>query len=370
MSQNRLKAVVISAGMIANQGHIPAYRTMKDDVVLEAVCDLNESAARDTAARYEIPRFYTDVTQMLREVEPDIVSICTPNNTHTQLAMQALQAGAHVICEKPLALHYAETKMLYDLAASQKRLLVACQTSRFTRPYFAAKEYVDEGLMGRIYYAEIDRIRRRGMPTWGTFHKKSASGGGALADIGVHALDALLWILGSPRVLSVSGSASAYIAHSEEGIIYDQSESGAFSGVYTTQRFSAEDCDVEEFAAGTIRAEGDIRVNFKIAWAANLPSRSNMTILGSKTGMTLPELRLYSTLGKNQIDSQPRLFGFGEYDKQPFPGHYYLIRHVVNAVKGREELIIRPEEVLNVSAVIDLFYRSVETGEEAKFCEL
>lgn len=370
MNNRKLKVAVISAGMIANQGHIPAYHSMPDEVRLEAVCDINESAARDTAMRHGITRWYTDAEKMLNEIEPDIVSICTPNSTHTRLVSQALDAGANVICEKPIALHYAETRTLYDLAKQKQRMLVACQTSRFSRPYFAARDYVRRDAMGDLYYAEIDRIRRRGVPTWGTFHKKSASGGGALADIGVHALDALFWILGSPQVESVSGGTSAYIVHSESGVIYDQAESGAFSGVYTSHPFSAAECDVEEFASGTIRAEHGIMVNFKIAWAANLPSRSNMTILGSKAGMTLPELKLYGVDGENQTDLQPRLFGMGEFDALPFAGHYYLIRHVVNALKGRENLLIRPEETLNISAIIDLFYRSAEARREVAFNEL
>lgn len=370
MDNRKLKAAVISAGMIANQGHIPAYRTMPDEVSIEAVCDISASAAQDTAARHGIARWYTDAGTMLREVEPDIVSVCTPNNTHTRLVTQSLEAGANVICEKPIALHYAETKALYDLAQQKKRTLVACQTSRFVRPYFAARDYIASGAMGNLYYAEIDRIRRRGVPTWGTFHKKSASGGGALADIGVHALDALFWMLGNPHVESVSGGASAYIIHSESGVIYDQAESGAFSGVYTSHPFSASECDVEEFASGTIRAEHGIMINFKIAWAANLPSRSNMTILGSSAGLTLPELTIHGVQGENQTDMRPRLFGMGEFDALPFAGHYYLIRHVVHALKGWEELLVRPEETLNISAVIDLFYRSAEAGREVAFNEL
>lgn len=191
--------------MIANSGHIPAYKAFSQDVSLEAVCDLNASAARDTALRHDIPRWYSDVAAMLEEVHPDLVSVCTPNSTHKGLVAQALKAGANVICEKPLTLHYADTVELYALAEKLGKQLVVCQTSRFQRAYFAARDYIADGVLGNIYYAEIDRIRRRGVPSWGTFHRKAASGGGALADIGIHALDAMLWMLGSPQVSAVSG---------------------------------------------------------------------------------------------------------------------------------------------------------------------
>lgn len=99
MGTQKLKAAVISAGMIANSGHIPAYKAFSQDVSLEAVCDLNASAARDTALRHDIPRWYPDVAAMLEEVHPDLVSVCTPNSTHKGLVAQALKAGANVICE-------------------------------------------------------------------------------------------------------------------------------------------------------------------------------------------------------------------------------------------------------------------------------
>ena len=145
MGTQKLKAAVISAGMIANSGHIPAYKAFSQDVSLEAVCDLNASAARDTALRHDIPRWYSDVAAMLEEVHPDLVSVCTPNSTHKGLVAQALKAGANVICEKPLTLHYADTVGLYALAEKLGKQLVVCQTSRFQRAYFAARDYIAEG---------------------------------------------------------------------------------------------------------------------------------------------------------------------------------------------------------------------------------
>ena len=124
MGTQKLKAAVISAGMIANSGHIPAYKAFSQDVSLEAVCDLNASAARDTALRHDIPRWYSDVAAMLEEVHPDLVSVCTPNSTHKGLVAQALKAGANVICEKPLTLHYADTVGLYALAEKLGKQLV------------------------------------------------------------------------------------------------------------------------------------------------------------------------------------------------------------------------------------------------------
>lgn len=370
MTKQKLKAAVVSGGMIANFGHIPAYLNFADKVSVEAVCDLNENLANETARLNGIPKVFYNTGEMLETIQPDIVSICTPNATHKNLVRQALEAGANVICEKPLATNYADTVDLFSFAKSKNLVLVACQTSRFKQEYFATKEYIDQGLFGTIYYAEINRIRRRGIPTWGTFHQKIWSGGGAMADIGVHALDALFWMLGSPKVISVSGNASANIIQQEKGVIYDLAESGAFAGVNNRKPFSPSDCDVEEFASGMIRTEKGISINFKIAWAANLPNSSSFNILGSKTGITIPEMNLYSTLGKNQIDSTPRLFGMGIYDTKPFPGHYYLIENVLDTLLGEADLIVKPEETMNVALAIDLFYRSIESGKEERQSEV
>lgn len=370
MDKQKLKAVIISGGMVANFGHIPAYKYFQDRVTLKAICDVNETIAIETARRNEIQGVFTDANEMLKAVQPDIVSICTPNATHKALVKQALEAGVNVICEKPLALSYLDTKELFNLAKYQGRLLVACQTSRFNREYFAAKEYVDAGLLGSLYYAEINRVRRRGIPTWGTFHKKNMSGGGAMADIGVHALDALLWMIGSPKVTSVSGATSSQIIKNERGVIYSLTESGAFAGVNNSRPFNPDECDVEEFASGMMRTDEGININFKVAWAANLPDSSGFSILGSKMGITLPEMKMYLTLGNNQVDSSPRLFGLGEFDNRPFPGHYYLIENVINTMLDREGLLVKPEETLNVAAAIDMFYRSVAADREVVISEL
>ena len=180
----------------------------------------------------------------------------------------------------------------------------------------------------------------------------------------------MLWMLGSPQVSAVSGFTSDRIIHSERGVIYDLKESGAFSGVHTARRFDPAECDVEEFASGSLRTDAGISLNFKVAWAANLSDRNNMMILGDKSGLTLPELKLYGTLGENQTDFSPRLFGLGECDDRPFAGHYYLIRHVIGVLNGTESLMITPQQVINTAATLEMFYRSSELGREVRRNEI
>lgn len=368
--KGQIKAALIGAGMIANEGHIPAYRAASDDVALTAVCDTNAEAVANCARRHDIDHFYENAEEMLEKEKPDLVSVTTPNLTHASLTRLALEHGCNVLCEKPLALTYREARELYDLAEKKGVRLVACQTQRFSPAFFAAREYIREGLLGTPYYGEINRVRRRGVPAWGHFLEKSYNGGGALADIGVHMIDAQLWLMGSPKVTEVTGFASRAIIDHETGIRYDLRESGSFAAKPgQTVRVDKNRCDVEEFASGMIRTE-TAGINFKIAWAANMPNLTSLRILGDKLGLEVPDLKVYGTLGQDQTDMVPRLFPLGPYDNEPFSGHFYLIRNMADAMLGRGELLVRPEETLNTVAVIDLFYRSLEKGTTARMADI
>ena len=143
------------------------------------------------------------------------------------MAMLALSYGAHVACEKPIALTYADAKEMFDYAREKDRVLFACQVVRYNEEYQVAKEFMDDGTLGKVYYSEFSLIRRRGVPKWGMFHRKDANGGGALCDLGVHLIDAALWVMGSPKFTAISGMASAEIAHNETANV--QSKAQAFS---------------------------------------------------------------------------------------------------------------------------------------------
>lgn len=356
--EQRIKAAVIGTGMIANEGHIPAYHALKDKVLLSAVCDRNLKKAEQCSLRHHVPGFYQSAEEMLDTEKPDLVSITTPNQTHAALVRLALEHGANVLCEKPLSLSYPEADSLFQFARQKNLLLVSCQTQRFHPSYFCAKDYIRDGLLGQPYYGEINRIRRRGIPTWGHFLDKGYNGGGALADIGAHSIDSILWLMGSPYVTGVLGQVSSLIMNNERDIRYDLTESGALSGRPGAAQPSSGSREVEEFASGIILAEG-CSINFKIAWAANLPNTNQLTVLGEKMGLTVPNLQVYSSLGRDQADIVPRVFPLGPFDDEPFPGHYYIIENIVDTLLGKAELIVKPEETLNTIAVLDLFYRSI-----------
>ncbi len=350
------KVAIISCGMIANSAHIPAYKNFPEDYEIVAVCDINEKSAKDTAQRHGIANYYTDASEMLKAEKPDVVSVCVPNAFHKQYTLMALNAGANVLCEKPLAFTYADAKEMFDCAEKNGKALMACQSMRFTPDRLAAKRYIDENGIDDVYYGELSRIRRRGIPTWGTFHMKKVSCGGAFVDIGVHMLDALVWLMGNPTVKSVNGVTMQnhkYELGSLKG-------SGALTGkVDNARAFDPDEMDVEDFSSGTITFENGSVVTFKVAWAANMPESSDIRIVSKKCGIYLPECKVYS--GESDI------FNIKTEDcpyDTPFSGHIYLADNLRKVLKGESEPIVKPQETINVARIIELFYKSAELKRE------
>lgn len=362
-----MKVAIIGCGMIANFAHIPAYRHLPDDFEIVGVCDNNIEAARGTAERHDIHYFTDDAEKMLSDICPNIVSVCVPNMFHKKYVEAALNFGAHVICEKPLAVSYSDAKELFALAKSKNLMLCACQSMRFTPDRLDAKRMIDSGALGDISYGEFSRIRHRGIPKWGTFHLKKFSGGGAFVDIGVHMLDALVWMMGNPGLISVSATANTVISRIDEDIPEDMRASGALAGeVHTRRAYDKNEFDVEDFASGTILFEGGKRVNFKVAWAANLPDETSIVLAGDKAGIKLPEFDIY---GGYTLGEKPVVTSQNPYPETEFPGHFMLFDNIRDYLKGEAELIVKPEETLTVSAIIDLFYKSAELKREVFFGE-
>ncbi|HSK69890.1 MAG TPA: Gfo/Idh/MocA family oxidoreductase [Candidatus Limnocylindria bacterium] len=372
MGNGKLKVAVISGGMIANAAHIPAYRALGEGAEVVAVCDINAQAAQATAQRWGIPGVYTDTAEMLEKESPDLVSVCTSNASHKPLTILALEHGANVLCEKPLAVSWADAREMFAAADRAGRMLFACQSSRFNPEHLDAWDLAQKGWLGQVYFAEVSRVRRRGVPSWGNFHKKAANGGGALCDIGVHVLDTAIWLMGNPRMSGVSGAMGSVLTRKGEGLVTSLAEAGAPLGSFGGQSaFAPHEFETEEFAAGTVRFEGGAILNFKVAWALNLPNSSSISIVGDRAGLLLPEFRLITTMDRFQADVEPRRFAEERpYADKPFSGHWRLIRNVADAVLGRAEALVKPEETLNVTAVIDAFYRSAALGREVRFPEL
>ena len=350
------KVCIIGTGMIVNSAHIPAYKTFPKDFEIVAVSDINEKSAKETAEKHGIKNYYVNAQEMLDVEKPDVVSVCVPNCFHKQYVIMALSSGANVLCEKPLAFTENDAKTMFSLAKEKGKILMACQTMRFTPDRISAKKYISEGNLGSPYYCEIARVRRRGIPFWGAFHIEKVSKGGAFVDIGVHMLDALVYLTSNSEVKSVK----AVTMQNHKYELGSLKGSGAFTGeVNNAKVFNPEEMDVEDFSSGYITFKNGMQVSVRIAWASNMSEQNDIKIIGDKTGVYLPEGKIY--YGENCEESLPTVV---EKYNVPFSGHYHVIDNLRKVLKGEEEMLIKPEETIAVSKIIEMFYLSAKTGKE------
>ena len=357
-----LKVAIISCGMITNNAHIPAYKAFPKKYEIVAVCDVVEAAAKSTAEKHGIPNYYTDAEEMLKTEKPDVVSVCVPNLLHKKFTMLALSYGANVLCEKPLAFTYEDAKEMFDYAESQGKKLMACQSLRFLPERLAAFDMVQKGEIGDIYYAELSRIRRRGIPFWGKFHLKAASGGGAFTDIGVHGIDSVVWLMGNPKCLSVKAVMNK--VHADE--VGSAESSGALAGNVSAANFNPDEMDVESFSSGYINFENGKALSFKVSWSANLKEENNIVLAGKNCGIDIENGKIYS--GADKVEDTT--VSPNRFPNEAFSGHFYIVENFAKVLEGSEEMFIKPEETLNVTAIIQAAYLSAELGREVSISEI
>ncbi len=375
MSEKRYRVAIIGTGMIANFAHLPACSLLGKSVEVVGCADIREAAARETAANFKIPKVYTDPQKMLDELRPDIAVVAAPNMHHKNLSLMALRSGAHVVCEKPVALKYADAVELFAEARKLRMHFFPAQTYRFFNEQAAVKTIVNQGVLGDVYYAEFDAVRRRGIPRWGFFHIKQENGGGPFCDLGVHQLDYLLWLLGNPDILSVSGATWTKHANTDENIAIALESSGAYGGMtFTPRPYDWREFDVEDMAAGSMRLQGGTLINFKTSWAVNLPENYARKLAGTRGGLEAGEGRpvtIYGTDYNMLTDTQPEIVDQSGVPKSmPFPGHVALWRNVLGVLNGTEEPVVKAEETLNVTAGIEAFYLSAQSGREVLCSEI
>lgn len=356
----KFRVAIIGTGMIGSTAHAPAWKSLPDDVDLVATADILPERAEKVAAGFDIPAHYGDWQQMLDEVKPDIVSVCTPNCYHKAPTIGALKAGAHVLCEKPIAPSYVDAKEMFETAESVGRELFITQTGRFNSVADAAKEYAETGLLGDIYYAETAYMRCRGIPKYGVFHMKQHNAGGPVYDLGVHAIDLFFYIMGNPKAVAVSGQTVRKFGDKDEHLVINQF---ADAGPLVKPRpYDYREFDVEDFASAYIRMENGAVVVLRTSWATNVPDGTgSMFILGTVGGINFDPFTYITNQGGYMVETQPTL----PQDPQvAFSGHHRYMAHAVRVLRGEEDKIVKREQVLNVIQTLDALYTSAEVGRE------
>ena len=199
---------IIGCGGIANGKHMPALAA-QPNAEMVAFCDIIVERAEAAKKQYGTPdaKVYEDYRKLLEDKSIDVVHVCTPNRMHSPITVAALEAGKHVMCEKPMAINSAEAKKMLDAAKrSGKKLSIGYQNRQTPHALYLKKE-AEDGTFGDIYFGKATAIRRRGVPTWGVFLNEYEQGGGPLIDIGTHALDLTLWVMNNYKPKYCVGTA-------------------------------------------------------------------------------------------------------------------------------------------------------------------
>ncbi|MCL2030880.1 MAG: Gfo/Idh/MocA family oxidoreductase [Oscillospiraceae bacterium] len=356
---SKLQVGVIGCGGIALNKHLPAVR--KTDMAdITAFCDVVPENAAKAAKEYGVPgaKTFTDYHELLR-LDLDAVYVCTPNRSHSEITVAALEAKKHVMCEKPMAINYAQALDMTDAAKRNGKLLTIGYQNRFRGDSIFLKKECENGVLGDIYYARAKAIRRRAVPTWGVFLNEYEQGGGPLIDIGTHALDLTLWTMGNYKPKSVTGA----VFHKLNGETEPANAFGAWDpGTFT----------VEDSAFGFILMENGAVISLEASWALNsLDVGEAKTVLcGTKAGADMNDgltingtrhNRLYSF--KPSFDARGvDFFGGGEAPPDVLEQLTFL-----GAVMGKNDLVVLPEQALAVTQILDAVYESAKTGKQIVF---
>jgi len=356
MANKQYRVAMIGAGTIVQWGHIPNFQSLPN-VTVEAICDVNEERVKAVAAEKNVPQTFTDYKAMLAKVKPDITVIATPNVFHKPMALAALEAGSHVLCEKPLALTYADAKEMMDLATANGLTLNVGSHYRWSDAIRAAKAQAEAGFFGEIYAVRTVWHRRSGIPGYGSwFTRKDLAGGGSLLDIGIHALDRALYLMDFPQPLTVSGVTFSKIGTQGMGL-------GGWGADIHKPTGKAQ-FDVDDLAWALVRFDNGAVIQLQVSWAVNNKDQFYTEIYGTHGGASVgdqDQMELYTSLNGQQSDIQVKVArsGTGSYK--------HLVNNFVRYLDGDQTAeIITPSQALTSVKIIEGVLRSATEGREVE----
>ena len=343
---------VIGCGRIANGSHFPALSKL-DNVRIKYACDLIIEKANAAKEKFpKIEEVITDYKIALNDPEVEAVFVLTPNYAHYTVTMDAIAAGKHVMCEKPITVNYELSKEMADAANNAGKMLNIGVCNRYHKSVVMLEEMNRQGKFGNIYHVCCSFRSFRSIPgLGGAFTTKAQSGGGVLIDWGVHFLDLILFILGGAKIKNLTCDAYSEMAKDMKAYKY--------KGMWAEETSDVENGtnDVDDFITGYIRTD-KASISFNGAWAQNI-SKSEMYIdfLGDKGGVRLDYCGHFTfTDGSTLEDERP------EYD---IPNMYLeedkaFIESVESGVKTRSHI----DNVLESAKLLDYLYKSSEIKKE------
>ena len=355
-----VKVGIIGCGGIANGKHMPSLSKIQN-VQMVAFCDIVREKAEKAAADYGVEgaKVYTDYKELLKDKEIEVVHVCTPNRSHSFITVDALEAGKHVMCEKPMAKTYAEAKLMLEAAQRTGKKITIGYQSRHRANYQYLKRAADNGELGEIYFAKANARRRRAVPTWGVFLNEYEQGGGPLIDIGTHALDLTLWIMNNYKPKMVVGTVYKKLG--------DQTETANAWGDWDPKEYT-----VEDSAFGFIVMENGATIELESSWALNTldVEEATTTVCGTKGGADMKDgLRINGVKYGKQYVEKPDLSagGVAFYDGVTVTPELLEAKRWIDAVVNDTEVYTKPEEAIVVTRILEAIYESAKTGKPVYF---
>ncbi|MBE6738698.1 MAG: Gfo/Idh/MocA family oxidoreductase [Ruminococcaceae bacterium] len=362
-ASRKVKVGIIGTGWIA-EAHVREYLAM-EDVEIVALADLVPGKAEAFAKKFGVQgaKYYPSHKELIDAGEVEAVSICTYNCQHAEPTIYALNHGVNVMLEKPFTVTLDEAVEVMKAEKASGKLLTIGFQPRMSENMKMIKKIVDSGELGDIYYIKAGGGRRHGIPTpYGTtFIEKETGGIGAMGDIGCYSLDMLLNAVGYPKPLTVTGYTSDFFGKNPEYYTYDGKPADY-----------ADKFGVDDFAAGFVRLEGGIVLDFMISWAMHMDTIGDAIILGTKGGLRIPStecwngefdkpLTIYKDVAGKRVQYQiphsaPTLNGKGLF--------YNKIRSFLDAVKYGGEPTVPSSQILYNQAIIDGIIKSNALGKE------
>ncbi len=362
----------IGCGGIANGKHFPGM-AVQEGIDMVAFCDLIIERAEKAAKEYgtEDAKVYEDYKELLADPTIDAVHVLTPNVAHSEITVAALEAGKHVLCEKPMAATVEDAERMVAARDKTGKMLTIGYQYRHFPVNKVAKKVMEEGWVGDAYYAEATYLRRRGVPTWGVFTDKSKQGGGPLIDIGTHALDLTLWLMDNYEVDYVVGTSFEKL-----GTLLNPNEQGQTGPMGQQVSWDNKTFEVEDSAVGQIKMKNGAVINLRASWAINAPdnianNEASAMICGTKGGLDTLEnqARLVHVVGEQSSTTMvgkkisPYIPGF---TAGPAPKSEEATIWA-NALKGEGELFVTADQSLVVTKILDAIYKSSESGKPVYF---
>ncbi len=348
---------VIGCGRIANNAHFPAFEKM-ENIRIKYACDIIEAKAQDVKEKFsKVENVITDYKTALADKEVDCVYVLTPNFAHYTITMDALKAGKHVFCEKPVTVNYELSAKMAEEAEKQNKILNIGVCNRYQKSVEMIKEWNEAGKFGKIYHVYCSFRSTRCIPgLGGAFTTKAQSGGGVLIDWGIHFLDLVLYVLGGAKLKTVTCDAYNELAKDMKEYNYDG------YGMWAEETSDIENGtnDVEEYISGYIRTD-KASIDFNGAWAQNIPETEMfIDFMGDKGGARLTYGGKFEFFdGKTLQTINP------EYD---IPNMYLcedkaFIDSVVTGVKDKNNI----KEILESMKLLEALYKSSENKKEIAF---